>query len=309
MEIGKTRMQSSDFWGTEFEQMRSNPELWTSNKDVERYIYRCVTGGEEIHWLPWVFDRLNRDAVPLSKVLSVGCGDGEHEKHMLGHDAVSYVHGMDGSPGAIDIAKAKLSEVARSLGKSFEATVEDLNFLDLNEQSFDAVACIHIAHHITDLDNLFYQLHGALAQTGGPLVLMEYIGPNRFQWTNRQVRLIERLRSVIAEEFLNDHGQQVFKAPDYRSLLALDHSEACSSEDIMKYLLRHFNVSYQSFYNGAVLHPIYGLLDSSHVGETGFDTLVQMLIAMDELFSDFGVLAPDFTFLIAWPKDEAKTPN
>lgn len=64
--------------------------------------------------------------------------------------------------------------------------VRDLEHDGLGKTNVDLVFAHSAVHHISRLEALFDAVHAAL-RPGGIFHLNEYVGPDRFQWTDRQI--------------------------------------------------------------------------------------------------------------------------
>ena len=63
---------------------------------------------------------------------------------------------------------------------------------------------------------------------------------------------------------------------------------------------KHFEVRYERFYNGTLLHQLHPLLSSdlANRGQRDFDSIVKLILLMEDLLIKGGVLPSDFVFLI-----------
>jgi trans-aconitate 2-methyltransferase len=95
-------------------------------------------------------------------VLDAGCGSGRVTQALIERLPDGHVIGLDGSPGMIEAARARLGEEA-------ELIVCDLLDLDIGDRWVDAVFSTAVFHWIADHDALFARLRGVL-RPGGQLV-------------------------------------------------------------------------------------------------------------------------------------------
>jgi len=93
-------------------------------------------------------------------VLEVGCGTGNYLEKLK--DKVSFLIGLDGSQKMLVRAKSKSPHI-----KLIRANAEYLPFPD---QSFDAIYCIQVLHHISDRHKFTSEIFRTLKQ-GGRFVL------------------------------------------------------------------------------------------------------------------------------------------
>ena len=93
------------------------------------------------------------------------------------------------------------------------------------EDRFDLVLSCGALHHLTELEDLLDKVHGLL-QPDGHFVVMEFVGPNRFQWTARQCALINGLLAQLDPRYLRGGVRETFGPPTIDEMLRIDPSEA-----------------------------------------------------------------------------------
>ena len=177
----------SKYWERQFEKNRTDTSLWTNNDIVTRHIYRLISGGSEEHWLSWFFNHYLENGVAFERSLSVCCGDGAHELGIANTGRVRFIRGFDISEGAIAQANATFEKAAIPRD-SYAFEVADADNLEL-EDRFDLILSTGALHHVTNLEGLLSKLSSMLG-TDGYFVVLEYVGPNRFQWTDTQLSVI-----------------------------------------------------------------------------------------------------------------------
>ncbi|HEY4847732.1 MAG TPA: class I SAM-dependent methyltransferase, partial [Methylocella sp.] len=164
---------------------------WESPAPIQHALNKLVTGDISIHPPVWFM----RHYGPFAHVAELGCGDG-----ILVHALLC------GDPGltadAYDISTASLASAAERI-KTHCGTTERCRFLpiDLNEEilpeaAYDAVLTTGTMHHLENLDFCFRNI-GRSLRPGGYLWLNDYVGPNRFQWSNTQMRLADELLALV----------------------------------------------------------------------------------------------------------------
>ncbi|MEJ2568199.1 MAG: hypothetical protein P8Z50_04915, partial [candidate division WOR-3 bacterium] len=101
---------------------------------------------------------------------------------------------------------------------------------------------------------------------GGLLVINEYIGPNRFQWTNQQLKKANYYLNKIPGHYRYLWQSRRIKKKIYRPgllrMILSDPSEAVDSEEILPQISRKFKKIEEKPYGGNLLHLIFK--DISH---------------------------------------------
>ncbi len=285
----------SDYWGRQFEAMRTDNSYWLNNKLVEESTYRLMTGTPN-HWLGWLLTGYFAQRT-FNRSLSVCCGDGAHEIQLYTSGQVRFVSGVDLSEGAIKQARTRFEAVGAPRER-YRFEVQDVNALRI-DGTFDLVLSTGALHHTTNLEELLTTVERVL-DPNGYFVVVEFIGPNRFQWTDRQIEIANQVLSALDPCYLRDGKQTRFERPTVESMLNCDPSEAVRSADVYPLVKKYFDVRYERFYNGTLLHQLHPLLksDLANRGQRDFDSLVKLILLMEDLLVKGGVLLSDFVFLI-----------
>jgi len=292
---GTDQHRVSDYWSKQFETMRTDNSYWLNNKIVEESTYRLMTDAPK-HWLEWLLnDYFARQTFERS--LSVCCGDGAHEIQLYQSGKVRFVSGVDISAGAIKQAIVRFEAVAAPKDR-YRFEMRDVNALEL-DGSFDLILSTGALHHTTNLEDLLAKLEHVLAPNGY-FVVVEFIGPNRFQWTDRQIEIANKVLNVLDPFYLRNGDRSRFERPSIESMLKSDPSEAVRSADVYPLVKKYFEVRYERFYNGTLLHQLHPLLRSELANrqQRDFDSIVKLILLMEDLLIKNDVLPSDFVFLI-----------
>jgi ubiquinone/menaquinone biosynthesis C-methylase UbiE len=290
-----TQHRVSDYWGKQFEAMRTDNSYWLNNMLVEESTYRLMTGTPK-HWLGWLMN----DYFPqrtFDRSLSVCCGDGAHEIQLYTSGKVRFVSGVDISEGAIQQATARFEAVGASKER-YRFEVRDVDALTM-DGTFDLILSTGALHHTTNLEKLLATVARAL-DPEGYFVVVEFIGPNRFQWTDRQIEIANQVLSALDPFYLRDGKNTKFVRPSIESMLQSDPSEAVRSAEVYPLVKKNFAVRYERLYNGTLLHQLHPLLRSelANQHQRDFDSIVKLILLMEDLLIKGNVLPSDFVFLI-----------
>jgi ubiquinone/menaquinone biosynthesis C-methylase UbiE len=290
----------SHYWQQQFAKNRADTSLWTNNQIVARHIYRLISGGSEEHWLSWFLNQYLPGDVNFARSLSVCCG--AHELVLAHSGKVRFIRGFDLSAGAIEQASASFVAAGIS-GDTYRFEVADADDLQI-EDHFDILLSTGALHHVTQLETLLSRLSRML-DPDGYFVVLEYVGPNRFQWRDPQLSVINGLLQQLDLQYLKDNRRWELSRPPMAEFLAIDPSEAVRSEDILRLLPEYFTVEYLRNFNGTVIHPLYPLLDArrTNANEPDFDSIVRMILWIEDFLIRGQVLSSDFIFAICRSKE------
>ncbi len=294
------RHRIADYWSGQFQAMRADQSYWMNNKLIEQSTYRLMTDTPN-HWLGWLLDSYFAQQ-SFERSLSICCGDGAHEIQLYKSGKVRCVTGFDISTGAIEQAVARFQAVAAPTDR-YRFDVRDVNALEL-DGTFDLILSTGALHHTTNLEELLGKVERLLAPSGY-FVVVEFIGPNRFQWTDPQVDIANRILNTLDPFYRRDGAHTRFERPSIESMLKSDPSEAVRSADVYPLVKKHFDVRYERFYNGTLLHQLHPLLNTELANrrQRDFDSIVRLILLMEDLLIKNQVLPSDFVFVIGQKRD------
>ncbi len=99
----------------------------------------------------------------------------------------------------LDISQQSLQRRQDDLGVRFPGRVStafaDLNFAELEENAYDVIVSMSTLHHLQNIEWAAYQINRALAP-GGWFFLHDYVGEDRFMWSETRRQLIESLITI-----------------------------------------------------------------------------------------------------------------
>ncbi len=126
---------------------------------------------------------------------------------------------------------------------------------------------------------------------GGYLVMDDFVGPSRFQWTDRNLEIATQVRQSLPARFLKGwRSEEVIPAevrrPSAEKLIADDPTEAADSDRIIPELQRIFPEVELKLTGGAVYHLA---LNDVLANFTDDDLpLMKLLLLVDDMASDLG---------------------
>ncbi len=185
---------------------------WEAEPLIQQRINAKISGDAEIGWIEYTLDKYFAGRLPLEECLSLGCGSGQLERSLAQRRAFTHCDAYDVSSASIQRAR----DLAAAAGTSAIAYyVEDVNSILLPHRLYDAV-WIHAAmHHFRALEHISSQIAQAL-KPGGLLILNEYVGPSRFQFSARQKEIANASLRLMPSKYRTP-VQEALKAQLERS--------------------------------------------------------------------------------------------
>jgi SAM-dependent methyltransferase len=275
---------------------------WTWLPEVQRTINQRVTGDAAMTPLAWFFDRIARSRhLPVERALVLGCGGGPLERELVATGWVREVVAIDLSPSVLVRANAAAAQQGL---RSIRYIHADMNRLVLDEAPFDVVLGSAAVHHCANLEALFGAVERLLVGDGW-LYLNEYVGPNRFQWTDRQVHYANHLLSLLPDDLvrtLSGELRRGFRRIGPEEVAAHDPSEAVRSADIANAVAERFDVIERRGYGGALLHLVLAQIAQNFADPSPLSRpaiYLDRLIAAEDRLRRSGYLADDFAVILA----------
>lgn len=247
------------FWDRESGEPRSG---WMELPAVRRYVNRQVTGDPDAWPLDW-FRRFLGDRT-FDRALSVGCGSGHFERHLVSLGICSRVDAFDLSISSLARARRQAREEGLEGIRYFAA---DFNRPALPRRRYDAVFFHQSLHHVARLETLLRHVLRTL-EPGGLLFLDEFVGPSRHEWTEERVARYQPLYERVPPEA---------RWFDYMPFPIQwdDLSEAVRSGDILAQLRVGFRIEELRGYGGNVLAVLYPALVRRKVTDAMVDWMLE----------------------------------
>lgn len=225
----------------------------------------------------------------FEKGLTLGCGAGRLERHLLASRLCRSFHGIDISENAI--AEARATAERESLSLTYE--VGDLNFVQLPQATFDLVVAQTSLHHVLFLEYVAEQVWQTL-KPEGYLWIHDFIGETQGQYDPERLAIINRLLALLPEKLrinhINKQTTTQIKIPEPGELGS--PFEKIRSEEIVGIFERWFTIEWKGEFN-AFLHLIAP--PGTRIGYAEDEdtiALFETLVLLDELCIEKGILRP-----------------
>jgi SAM-dependent methyltransferase len=280
--------------GAQWARRETAVRSWWHSPVVMGEIQRRVTGEMDKLVEEYFYDRYCQ--APFARALSLGAGSGQLEQSMLKLGVCEEILGIDISDARVEHANAAIPAALKGR-LAFEC--HNLETWRPDGQ-FDLLIARDVLHHIARLEELCDALNGLL-RPGSLLYVDEYVGPTRFQWTDKQLEVIARLLDRLSPALVADlveparGSRRRAQRPTVENMIAADPSESVRSQEIPAILGAHFDVVERRPYGGAVFHQLFNRIMGNFEGQ---DDLVRTLMEVDFLLCDEGVLETDYEWAV-----------
>ncbi len=290
--------RSSAYWDERVSQVESGVVGgWLDSEFVDReYIRPQVSGDPGVSDLDYFFDR-HLAGRPASRLLTLGCGGGNLERIILRLGKADHIDAFDESPKSIDLARQLADR--EGFSDRIDYTVANVNAVGLPAERYDAVVVRMALHHFENLEHVFEQVRHAL-RPGGSFMINEFVGPSRFQWTNLQLELMNRLFVGLPKEIRHRAPVERIQRPILQDVMARDPSESVRSSEILTVLADYFEIVDLRPYGGTLLHVLLSyILPLLDLDSEEHRALLRRMMLFEKTLIERGELPSDFVFAVA----------
>ena len=227
---------------------------------------KMISGHPEMEYEEYVAQKYLSNKRNL-KLLSIGCGEGFHDRNFAKQGCFSLIDGIDISPESIKNAVQSAKENNRNINY-FQG---DFKKMKLDSNSYDVILFSSSLHHFGDVETTLQQDVKPLLKPDGIVVVYEFTGPNRLQWTKEQLDKANELLRNLPRKFKVLYDKSSTKKRVYRPgllrMLLVDPSEAIDSESIVPSLNKHFKVLEQTDLGWNILHILLKGIAQNFINE------------------------------------------
>jgi SAM-dependent methyltransferase len=167
-------------------------------------------------------------------------------------------------------------------------------------------------HHVSELEHLLDQFRLALRPNGW-LVLNEFVGPDRFQWSDLQLSLATRTIHSLPFRLRRNRDLRkwkrlakpwVWKAKRWtpEKVARVDPSESVRSSEIPRLIAERFAVRSRIGYGGTLIALVLNNIVGNFTDTRGDIRILKELAADEDRWMREGGLPSDYTLIVACRK-------
>jgi ubiquinone/menaquinone biosynthesis C-methylase UbiE len=295
--------QSAKAWSflTDEELVKRRERLnWSGISLNHQYYNYLVSGNANLHYLVYF---MNKYIKKPARVLSLGCGNGHLERVLVNFNLpYTEILGMDLNPDLMTYANQEASKLGY---KNLRYEVADLNNIVLPKNSYDLVIFFHSIHHVENLEGILENVKNTLTKNG-LLLVVDFVGPTRWQWTDQQIQITQQLLDILPDELKINLHNPVFKEtkkkisrPIIEDIISTDPSESIRSGEVLGLLHREFEVLEEKSMGGTILSLLFdGIAGNFDEQNPIVCSLIKSLQKTEELLIVNNVLPPDYIFMV-----------
>jgi SAM-dependent methyltransferase len=287
---------SAELWSDAAFTHRLSEVSWMAALPVLLHLNERSTGDPARDWLTAWAPRFmpGQDL----RVLVLGCGEGWLERALVRHYWIAQVDACDFAAEAVDRARALAPP-------KIDYRVLDLN-RDSIDGSYDVVVAHAVLHHIENLEHAFDQIDRAL-KPEGTLIVNEYVGPNRFQYGDDVLAIMNALLGALPphlrRSMMTGRIYETRERPTVEEMIRNDPSEAVRAEELLPMLAARYEVLDRRDLGGTLMqHLLYDIVGNFRFDDPLGRSLLEMMLTFEGALVDEGRIASDFALCAARKK-------
>lgn len=234
---------------------------WIIPKVQERW-NSLITGNPNKNYESYLMDDILRDTHNL-KLISLGSGECSHEIELAAYNNFEEITCLDIAENRLETAK----KIAAQKGlKNMKFICESIYNFNFKESHYDIVFFNASLHHFKNIDTFLKEIIVPTLKPNGKLVINEYVGPDRLQFSKEQIKAVNEALKIIPSKFRKRFKMTLkkssFQGSGWIRMYLADPSECVDSSSILPSIANYFNGIVKKPYGGNIL--MNALKDISH---------------------------------------------
>lgn len=186
-------------------------------------------------------------------LISFGSGDCSHELELAQYECFSDVTCVDIAPNRLKTARDNVNESHKAQLHFINESIYDFR----PETTYDIVFFNASLHHFKEIHELIASFIIPILNNDGLLVINEYVGADRLQFPQHQMKAINQALQFIPKKYRKRYKRNAFKNRFYGSgllrMIIADPSECVDSSSILPAIHKHFTTIEEKSYGGNIL--------------------------------------------------------
>jgi ubiquinone/menaquinone biosynthesis C-methylase UbiE len=216
-----------------------------------------------VNYIEYLTQNFLKDKSEL-RLLSLGSGISNNEIELAKHTKIfKEVVCLDIADNLLEIAAKK---AAKNNLKNIKFITKNIDDFEFKKNDFDIIFFKSSLHHFDKVEALLSGRIKNAIKPNGFLIINEFVGATRHQFSKKQINAINETISIIPKKF-RKRFKSNFHKNKYRGvgvlrMIMADPSECVDSESIMPSIKKHYKTLDEKPYGGNLL--MSALRDISH---------------------------------------------
>lgn len=289
----QTKQQIATHWNSRTETIKPDRINWWQSPMVRQHVNRLISNSHSDKLGQGLVDIVKKriNGVPFEVGVSVGCGIGNKEMRLMEQGVVKRFILFDLS----ETRRQKAAELAARKQLADRVEVRGDNAFEvIAPGSVDFVHWHGSLHHMMDTFDAVRWSREVL-RPGGMFYMNDFIGPTRWQWSDKALALATRVRRLLPERMLKDpwyparHDTPFLSKTVARKtperIIKDDPSEAADSGRILDAVRHYFPDAEITLTGGLIYHLALSQI-YHNINEDAEDdrAILGLLLLLDEVY-------------------------
>jgi len=261
---------------SKFSREQREKQFWEL-ESVRRYTGRVFADDEDKPWQIYFKEKYGF----FERAVSIGAGDLFVEDMLIANHIVGQLDCIDISRDAMEKGLKKSSFKAQ-----LQLEVQDCNYLDLAEKTYDLVLMHHALHHFVRLDHILKTVRHSM-KDDGLLLVNEYVGESRFQWSKEKLALCQRIVETMPHHMRFDGWGRPFPLEVNLDEMKKHHPFEAAYSDLIPTKLCEYFEPIEARELGGLLHPL--LHNRASRARSDDFSWLELLCVLDSLCTKLGL--------------------
>jgi SAM-dependent methyltransferase len=269
---------------------------WLQLRQCRNYFNQKIAEGSNFNRVTeayaWRLQQELKNKSSYQKAISIGCGMGKPEMELIQQGIVEQFDFFEISPVAIEKGKA----IAKKLGVQNKVNFyqDDVFSLDIKDK-YDLVYWKSSLHHMLDV-NAAVGFCKKIMKVGGVFSAFDYVGPNRFQYSDINLEMINKTLAAIPDQYFKHFKKpdellpKIITQPSAEKLMAHDPTEAADSENILPAIKHYFPEANITILGGGIARLVLDYIGHNlDEDKQEDDTLIKFILLIDDMAAKLGI--------------------
>lgn len=225
---------------------------WWHIPAVTKRWNEMISSDAQVNFKQHLVEKHLKNKAGLS-LISFGSGDCSHELELAQYDCFSNVTCVDIASNRLETARANVNDSHKAQLHFINESIYELQL----DTTYDLVFFNASLHHFKDIHHLIEQFILPLLNKDGLLVINEYVGADRLQFPNHQIKAINQALQFIPRKYRKRYQRNAVKNHFYGSglwrMIVADPSECVDSSSILPAIHKNFKTLEEKSYGGNIL--------------------------------------------------------
>lgn len=283
----------------QWEQIESPPLNWWDIPAVRKRWNYLISGDPQVDYYEYISKKHLADKASL-RGLSLGCGTGHREIRWAEVGKFKTIDAYDLSETSIEYARSKALQ--KECHHIINYQVGNIYEINSPEGIYDFVFTGQALHHFSPMEKTLLRINDFI-KPDGFFVADEFVGPTRFQWTDRQLEIVNGLLALLPNKYKtlwkSDSTRSKIFRPSRLSMILNDPSESVESAKIMPLLCQIFDVIEVREYGGTILNLLLmGIAHNFLVEDAETQRFLEFCFEAEDLLLKSGEIQSNFVVAI-----------